>query len=90
MAEFCLECWNRLNETNDPSNKYIVSKDLDLCEGCREWKNVIIMERKHFYLHKFRFILFPFKMIYVILFVLCRILFLPYLVYRILIKKNHS
>ena len=49
MAEFCLECWNRLNGTNHSKRKYIISKDLDLCEGCGEWKPVIIIERKMYY-----------------------------------------
>lgn len=43
MAEFCLECWNWLNRRNDPEKDYIISKDLDLCEGCGEWKHVIVM-----------------------------------------------
>ena len=38
MAEFCLDCWNRLNETDALPGKYILSKELDLCEGCGEWK----------------------------------------------------
>ena len=42
MAEFCLECWNELMETNDPPKKYHISKELDLCEGCGQWKPVLI------------------------------------------------
>ncbi len=44
MAEFCLDCWNRINETNHSKDRYIISEDLDLCEGCGEMKHVIIME----------------------------------------------
>ncbi len=52
MAEFCLECWNRINELNDSKRKYIISKNLDLCEGCKEFKPVIIMcRREYFRLH---------------------------------------
>ena len=46
MAEFCLACWNKLNKRNEPAERYVLSKDLDLCEGCGEWKNVIVRERK--------------------------------------------
>ncbi|MGN0629378.1 MAG: hypothetical protein ACI4IW_07095 [Oscillospiraceae bacterium] len=46
MAEFCLECWNRLNGTNDPEEKYIFSDEPDFCEGCGEWKPVIVGLRK--------------------------------------------
>ena len=46
MAEFCLACWNKLNKRNEPAERYVLSKDLDLCEGFGEWKNVIVRERK--------------------------------------------
>lgn len=82
MAEFCLECWNKINGTHDPESKYIISEDLELCEECRQWKHVIVVERKSYYLHKFRFVILPFKIIYLILFVLCRIFILPYLLYK--------
>lgn len=51
MAEFCLSCWNQINNANDLPQKYIISKALDLCEGCGEWKNVIIAEKRHFSWH---------------------------------------
>ena len=36
MAEFCLHCFNELNET-DYKEKEIWLMD-DFCEGCGEWK----------------------------------------------------
>ena len=45
MAEFCLECWNKLNETNDSPWRYVLSWEKDLCEGCAEYKRVIVVER---------------------------------------------
>ena len=42
MAEFCLECWNKIMETDDPPKKYLISRELDLCEECGQWKPVII------------------------------------------------
>ena len=53
MAEFCLQCWNRINKTNDPPDKYILSKELDLCEGCGKWTNVIITTRRTYKLRLF-------------------------------------
>lgn len=88
MAEFCLECWNRINETQDSPKKYIISKELDLCEGCGEWKQVVIAERKYYYLHKIRYFILPFKIIYLILYVLLRLLMLPYLIYKY--KKDNN
>lgn len=63
MAEFCLDCWNRINEIDDPPEKYLISKDLDLCEGCGEWKNVIATEKRYYYLNWLRKILFPLRVI---------------------------
>ncbi len=46
MAEYCLDCWNKINESEDSEKDFILSEDLDLCEGCGEWKPVIIRARK--------------------------------------------
>jgi len=45
MAEFCLECWNKLNETKDSKRRYVLSRELDFCEECGTYKNVIVRER---------------------------------------------
>ena len=45
MAEFCLACWNRINKTNDSARKYIMSKELDLCEGCGAYTHVVVIKR---------------------------------------------
>lgn len=82
MAEFCLECWNKINGTNDDKRKYILSKDLDLCEGCGELKPVIIVERKAYYIHKFRYFILIFRIVYYILYVMWRVLILPYLIFK--------
>ena len=50
MAEICLDCWNKLNETKYKSSKYILSKEVELYEECGEWKKVIIGNRKYFYM----------------------------------------
>lgn len=64
MAEFCLDCWNKLNGTNDRKRKYIISKDLDLCEGCGKWKNVIVIERKYYYKRILYFVFYPLIMLW--------------------------
>ena len=60
MAEFCLDCWNKISETNDPPEKYIISKDLDFCEECREWKPVIVMEKRAWIIRQ----LFPLRVLF--------------------------
>ncbi len=88
MAEFCLDCWNKLNESFDSERKYILSKELYLCEGCNEYKSVIIMERKAYYIHKFRFFIFPFKIIFILVYIAWRLLILPYLIFKYVKLKN--
>lgn len=46
MAEFCVDCWNKINETKYSKDRFVISKDLDLCKGCGEYKNVIIREKE--------------------------------------------
>ncbi|MBR5155412.1 MAG: hypothetical protein IKW62_02880 [Clostridia bacterium] len=88
MAEFCLNCWNKINKTNDNERKYIISKDLDLCEGCGEWKPVIIMERKAYYIHKFKYFILPFRAICNVLYFICIFLILLYLVVKYYKSEN--
>lgn len=45
MAEICLECWQKLSQQREPRWKYVLSKELDLCEECGEWKQVIVKKR---------------------------------------------
>ena len=50
MAEFCLECWNKINETNDPPGKYRLSGELDYCEECGQRKRVIVSMKRRYIL----------------------------------------
>lgn len=52
MAEFCLDCMNKLMGTNDPPKKYILTRELDLCEECGQWKRVIVRVRKRYLLRE--------------------------------------
>ena len=51
MAEFCLDCWNRLNKETLTERDVILSREYDLCEGCGEVRRVVEGERtfKFFY-----------------------------------------
>ena len=48
MAEFCLDCYNKMMGTNDPARKYHISRELDLCEECGEYKRVIICIKRRY------------------------------------------
>ncbi len=40
MAEFCLECYDYYNDTRDKAHQVIAESYL--CEGCGEWKPVVV------------------------------------------------
>ena len=44
MAEFCLDCWNKINQTHDSKWRYTFSRNKDLCEECGRYKRVIVVE----------------------------------------------
>lgn len=46
MAEFCLECLNQINDTNDSRWRYVMSWEKDICEECGQYKHVVIIERR--------------------------------------------
>jgi len=43
MAEFCLPCFNRLNNEQLTDQDIELSDDLELCEGCSEYKVIVLM-----------------------------------------------
>ena len=46
MAEFCLDGWNQINESQDAEKDWVLSKEPELCEGCGKYVPVIVRERK--------------------------------------------
>ena len=42
MAEFCKECFKELLCNDYEDDQLITSKDEDICEGCGEFKQVVI------------------------------------------------
>jgi len=85
MAEFCLECWNKINNSNDKKFKYIMSKYPDLCEECGENKQVIVGLRQYCYINRFRII----KVLYYTFNFMFRLLIFPYFIY-IRYKANNK
>ncbi len=79
MAEFCLDCLNKRNNTNHSKRRYIISNELDLCEGCGEMKQVVIAPRAIYYIWRLRYLILPF-------WIIIRLLYLP--IY--LIKRNRD
>ena len=61
MANFCLKCWNEMNGTDCSPRKYRMSEELELCEGCGKWTNVVLGERGYSCRNKLKFLLVPFR-----------------------------
>ncbi len=77
MAEFCLDCLNKRNNTNYTKREFVISKELNLCEGCGELKHVIIAKRGiHYYMWKVRYLILPF-------WIVLRLLYLPFYLIKI-------
>ena len=51
MAEFCIDCMNEMNDSNYTEKDVCLSENKDLCEGCGEYKRVVIAikERNSFF-----------------------------------------
>ena len=48
MAEFCYDCYKKILKGKKNKHELVISKDLDWCEGCDEWKRVILYENTFF------------------------------------------
>ncbi len=81
MAEFCFECWNRINKANDIPKRYIISENLSLCDGCGKYKHIVVMERRY-YMRKPRFAVLPIKFICTFVLLLWRFYISLYLFYK--------
>ncbi len=47
MAEFCLECWNKMHHKKCGKWDVKLSWGIDFCEGCGKWKRVVLEEREY-------------------------------------------
>jgi|GEM_PF-2170985 hypothetical protein len=46
MAEFCRTCYKKVLKGTEPERHLVLSKDLELCEGCGEQKPVVVRVRR--------------------------------------------
>ena len=75
MAEFCLKCLNRIDGTSTRPEDVVLSKDLNLCEGCGKYKHTVICKKNYQWPLRFELVFFPFYLIW-------QILILPYTIYK--------
>ena len=87
MAEFCFECFNKISGNKQKKWTYIISKDLDWCDVCGEWKHVVVSKRWAYYAHKFKFLVYPIIIVVSIAILPYRLVMLPYVIYQ---SKKHN
>ena len=64
MAELCFDCLNETMGGKEDRRKYVYSDYLDLCEGCGQYKKVVLCKRGFlYYIRKFRIIIYPLMLI---------------------------
>lgn len=78
MAELCLDCLNEFTGRKEKKQKYILSKDLDLCDNCGEWKRIVVMTKRAYYERKFKFIFALLKAIHYVLLIALRLIIFPF------------
>ncbi len=88
MAEFCFDCWKKLFDKNAQKEKYIISEYDFLCEGCGEYKPIIITEKKTYYLRLLKQVFFPVILIFIIISIPFRLIYYPLLRYKL--KKKQA
>ncbi len=88
--EFCLECFRKINGPEYKKRKYVLTKELNFCEECGELKRTVFMERIYYYMRKFRYVIFPFKVIYIIVDFILRLMLLPLFIYKRKKRKNSN
>lgn len=48
MAEFCIDCLNKITALNWSPEKYLISKEPGLCEECGELKPIVIRVNRRY------------------------------------------
>ena len=79
MAEFCVKCWNEMNNTNYSPNSFILCNDF--CENCGKYTKTIVVKKSYFYKRILRIFLIP---IAIVLFILT----LPYYAIKSIFKRH--
>ena len=46
MAEFCRSCYKKVLKENTTGKALVMSKDLELCEGCGAYRHVVVCLRR--------------------------------------------
>lgn len=41
MADFCVDCWNKIHGLKTPACGYVLSREEELCEECGEMKRMV-------------------------------------------------
>lgn len=82
MAFYCLDCINHLCTRNYDSKQVIFAKSLYICEGCGEYKKVVLMTKQYYWRRKLWGFIRIFRILTLPVYMLWRLLILPYLIVK--------
>ncbi len=57
MAEFCIDCLNKISNTHYKEKDFIMSENLEFCDECCDFKHIVITRKKSFKKHGFSFLI---------------------------------
>lgn len=88
MAEFCLECFKKINGPEYEKRKYVLTKELNFCEECGEMKRTVFMERDYYCMRRLNRFITPVQFIFAIINFILRHVFLPFFTYVCKTRKK--
>jgi hypothetical protein len=82
MAFYCLDCVNKLCNRTYDAKELVFSECLYICEGCGEYKTVVLMTKQYYWRRKLCLLIRIFRIITLPVYILWRLLILPYLIVK--------
>ena len=67
MAEFCYKCFCEFWGVYPNESELVFTKELDLCEGCGNYKKTVVAYKKDFFIYRLRRLITATKIISAIL-----------------------
>ena len=74
MAEYCFDCWKKINRKKYLPRYYRLSRTLEKCEGCGKWKRVVEEDDFYDYHPRVRDVILMYEIIVEIIFFFWRMI----------------
>ena len=64
MAEFCVDCWNKIFDTQYAEKWLVMSKEKTICEDCQQMKFYVVTTKADRWKRRLYWLIFPFDFVY--------------------------